>query len=102
FAGDDLKAIGVGILAGGSGGLPVLIGVDALGQQEAGILAALSSHGERYVRVHPERQQLLLAADAVLHAPVLRAIGLYQQEQPLGVRQLVVLLGGLGGLNLGI
>jgi hypothetical protein len=64
-------------------------GVDAVGQQLFGAVAGPACFGERARWVRPERQHLLLAAEAVGHAPGLAAGGCDQKEQSAAVTLLV-------------
>ena len=51
------------------GGLLLLAWVSTLGEQPAGVLATVAGQGQSDLRIHPERQALLLAAEAVLQSP---------------------------------
>ena len=90
---------------GGLLGLPLLAGVETLGDQLTSRLGLASGRRQRSVRVRAQRQHLALALDAVVEAPAVRAaFDEQQQKQSVAVTQTlarVTLLdrldGGVGG-----
>src|SRR5690606_18185828 len=97
FAGDHLEAVAGGLHSGGLGGLFLCRWVATTGNQGAGGIPLFSGLCQGDFRVSPDGVQLLLSTHPVLHPPGLGPGGFHQQEQPLFVGQLVVLLAGLGG-----
>jgi len=100
--GDHLECVGAQFGARRGDGLAMLPGIDALGQELPSLVAALPGEGKRNVRVHTDRQKLLLPAEAVLQPPVAPSCGLHEQVQPAPVRQLLGLVGGLGAADGGV
>ena len=90
---------------GGLLGLPLLAGVETLGDQLASCLGLASGRRQRSVRIRAQRQQLALALDAVVEAPAVRAaFDEQQQKQSIAVAQTLArvtfldrLDGGVGG-----
>lgn len=95
LARDGLERVGIG----GTGGLALVAGVDAVRQQPAGFVAAVARHAQAHVGIGAQRQRVFLVrvGAPVFPAPPLRASRLHQQEQAASVGQLVRL-----GLRLGV
>ncbi|MNT72483.1 hypothetical protein D3C72_2110900 [compost metagenome] len=76
--------------------------VNALGQQPAGLVAALAGLAQTHLGVSAKGQHLFLAADPVLQAPPLAAARRHPQQQAVRVVQLERLVAGFGVFDGGV
>lgn len=99
---DRGEAVLVGEDAGELTLAPLVAGIDAGRQLLLRLVAQLAGLGEAHLRlgsprllIYPQGEQLLLAGEAVLEAPVFRAVRGHQQEQAPAGGELIGLLLGL-------
>jgi hypothetical protein len=79
-----------------------LAGIDAFGEDAPGIGAAGAGLGERDFRPGAEGEALLLAVEAILHAPELGAGGMDLDVEAEAVEEAEGLGAGLGGADRGV